>query len=106
MGRAIAAENADKIYLTDDETYSEDGDEIRKEVMKGIAKADGVDKTTEIADRYQAIKQALQDAKKDDMILIAGLGHQDYRAMKDGNIPWQEAEVVRTILSEIGAKAI
>jgi UDP-N-acetylmuramoyl-L-alanyl-D-glutamate--2,6-diaminopimelate ligase len=96
----IAARNADKIYLTDDETYSDDGDEIRKQVMAGIVKAEG--NVVEIADRYSAIKQALLDAKKDDMILIAGLGHQDYRAMKDGNIPWQEVDVVRTILKEIG----
>jgi len=101
MGKVVA-KNADNIYLTDDETYSEDSDTIRQEVMVGIKTGGGVSKTTEIADRYSAIKQALSDAKKGDMILIAGLGHQDYRAMNEGNIPWQETEVVRNILKEIG----
>lgn len=101
MGNVVA-KNADRIYLTDDETYSEDGDTIRKEVMAGIRAGGGASKTTEVADRYDAIKRALHEAKKDDMILIAGLGHQDYRAMKEGNIPWQETEVVREILKELG----
>jgi UDP-N-acetylmuramoyl-L-alanyl-D-glutamate--2,6-diaminopimelate ligase len=102
MGK-IAAQNADRIYLTDDETYSEDGDKIRREVMAGIIDAGGNAKTVEIPDRYEAIKLALLNAKKDDMILIAGLGHQDYRAMAEGNIPWQETDVVKKIISEIDA---
>ena len=101
MGKVVA-KNADRIYLTDDETYSEDGDLIRREVMAGIRANGGASKTTEVADRYEAIKRSLHEAKKDDMILIAGLGHQDYRAMKEGNIPWQETEVVKTILKELG----
>lgn len=97
----IAAKNADKIYLTDDETYSEDGNAIRRAVMEGIIKAGGREKTVEIADRKEAIKRAINDAQKDDMILVAGLGHQDYRAMNEGHIPWQESEVVREILKEL-----
>jgi UDP-N-acetylmuramoyl-L-alanyl-D-glutamate--2,6-diaminopimelate ligase len=101
MGR-IASKYADKVYLTDDETYTEDGNNIRGEVYEGIVAAKGRSRAVEIADRREAIKKALIEAKPGDMILIAGLGHQNYRAMNDGNIPWQESEVVREILEEIG----
>ncbi len=97
----IAVKYADHIYLTDDETYTENGDIIRKAVYAGIVSAKGGTKTTEIADRREAIKKALTDAKKGDMILIAGLGHQNYRAMNEGHIPWQETDVVRELLQEI-----
>lgn len=96
----IAAKFADKIYLTDDETYSEDGNAIRRSVFEGIIKGGGREKTIEIADRKEAIEQAVKDAVKGDMILVAGLGHQDYRAMNEGHIPWQESEVVREILAK------
>ncbi len=97
----IAVKFADQIYLTDDETYTEDGDSIRKAVYEGIVKEGGSDKTVEVADRREAIKKALMGAKKGDMILIAGLGHQNYRAMNEGHIPWQETDVVRELLQEI-----
>jgi UDP-N-acetylmuramoyl-L-alanyl-D-glutamate--2,6-diaminopimelate ligase len=98
----IAAKNADKIYLTDDETYTENGADIRKAIFEGIDKVKGRSKTLEVADRREAIKIALSEAKKEDMILIAGLGHQNYRAMNEGKIAWQEADIVREILKEIG----
>jgi UDP-N-acetylmuramoyl-L-alanyl-D-glutamate--2,6-diaminopimelate ligase len=97
----IAGQLADKIYLTDDETYTENGDTIRKAVMAGIVESGARNKTIEIADRAEAIKCALVEAKKGDMILIAGLGHQDYRAMNEGNIPWQETEIVKSILAQL-----
>jgi len=103
MGK-IAATYADKIYLTDDETYTEDGESIRKAVLKGIVDAGGSGRTMMVADRREAIKTALSEAKKGDMILIAGLGHQNYRAMNEGHIPWQETDVVRELLQEIAGK--
>ncbi len=101
MGQ-VAAKFADKIYLTDDETYTEDGDMIRKAVFEGIVKAKGRSKTIEIADRRDAIKKALEEAGKGDMILVAGIGHQNYRAMNNGNIPWQESEITKELLKELG----
>lgn len=98
----IAAKYADKIYLTDDETYTENRDDIRKAVFGGIVEAKGRSKTIEIADRRDAIKKALQEAQKGDMVLVAGLGHQNYRAMNEGHIPWQEVGVVREVLRELG----
>lgn len=99
MGQ-VAARLADHIYLTDDETYTENGASIRRAVMEGITKEGGAHKTNEIEDRRTAIKAAVLAAQKKDMILVAGLGHQDYRAMNEGHIPWQESDVVKEILKE------
>lgn len=97
MGEVVA-EIADHIYLTDDETYTEDPGAIRDAVYEGIKKAGGEGKTTVIADRKEAITQAFKDAKKGDTVLLAGIGHQDYRAMGGKNLPWDEREVARELL--------
>jgi UDP-N-acetylmuramoyl-L-alanyl-D-glutamate--2,6-diaminopimelate ligase len=99
MGK-IAAGSADLIFLTDDETYTEDPESIRRAVMDGIIASDGADKTTEISDRADAIKAAFMEAKKGDVVLLAGIGHQDYRAMAGVNEPWDEREVARRLLKK------
>ncbi len=95
-----AAKHADRIYLTDDETYNEDGATIRKAVMAGIKKAKGQKKTQEIADRKQAIKAAFADAKKGDVVILAGLGHQDSRNMGGKLVPWNEVQVAQQLLKK------
>jgi UDP-N-acetylmuramoyl-L-alanyl-D-glutamate--2,6-diaminopimelate ligase len=95
----VAVKYADKIYLTDDETYTEDPATIRKDVMEGIIQAGGVDKTQEIADRREAIIQAFKDAKANDVVLLAGIGHQDYRNMGGKKQPWDEREVAKELFS-------
>jgi UDP-N-acetylmuramoyl-L-alanyl-D-glutamate--2,6-diaminopimelate ligase len=97
MGEA-AANNADLIFLTDDETYTEDPEAIRQAVYKGIESAGGAGNTTVIADRKQAIKAAFAAAQKGDSVLLAGIGHQDYRAMGNEKQPWVEAEVAKQLL--------
>jgi UDP-N-acetylmuramoyl-L-alanyl-D-glutamate--2,6-diaminopimelate ligase len=98
---AVAAVAADQIYLTDDETYTEDPDVIRDAVMQGIADAGGKDKTVVIADRLDAIRQAFKDARPGDTVLLAGIGHQDYRAMGGKKLPWDERDVARQLLAEL-----
>jgi UDP-N-acetylmuramoyl-L-alanyl-D-glutamate--2,6-diaminopimelate ligase len=97
----IAATYADFIYLTDDETYLEDGDKIRDAVEKGILKAGGKDKYVEIGDRREAIKQALKDAEPGDVVLLCGIGHQDYRNMGGEHQKWEERVIAREILEEL-----
>jgi UDP-N-acetylmuramoyl-L-alanyl-D-glutamate--2,6-diaminopimelate ligase len=99
MGEVVAGV-ADHIYLTDDETYSEDPDVIRDAVFVGIKKAGGEGKTTVITDRKEAIAEAFKNAKKGDTVLLAGIGHQDYRAMGGKNVPWDEREVARELLAK------
>jgi UDP-N-acetylmuramoyl-L-alanyl-D-glutamate--2,6-diaminopimelate ligase len=101
MGQ-VAAKLADNIYLTDDETYTEDGDIIRASVKEGIAQAGGLNKCQEIADRYEAIKTAFTEAKTGDVVILAGIGSEDYRNQGGKKIPWDEREIARKILKEIG----
>lgn len=96
MGR-IAAKRADMVYLTDDETYTEDPDVIRAAVREGIEAAKG--KYAEIADRREAIAAAFTAAKKGDVVILAGIGHQDTRNMGGKQQSWVEAEVAESILS-------
>ena len=94
----IAARLADRIFLTDEESYNEDPQVIRDMIFEGIEKAHGAIKTTEVPDRYEAIKKALSVAKKGDTVLITGMGHEVFRIVAGKRIPWNDAEAVRDIL--------
>lgn len=96
----IAARLADRVILTDEESYNEEPAVIRAEVMEGIEKAKGTVKTTEIADRRDAIKKALDVAKKGDIVLITGMGHEKFRIENGKKIPWNDADVVRELLDK------
>lgn len=100
----IAARLADRIILTDEESYNEDPAAIRKQVFQGIEDAGGTVKTTEVADRREAIDKALSIATKNDTILITGMGHEQFRIINGNKVPWNDAEVVREVLSERKAK--
>ena len=97
----VVARLADRIYLTDDETYTEDPLAIREAVMHGIVMAGGGDKTTVVPDRLEAIRAAFAAAAPGDTVLLAGMGHQDYRAMGDAKLPWDEREVARRLLRRV-----
>ena len=94
----IAARRADRIFLTDEESYNEDPEQIRRMLMEGIERGRGDAKTTEIADRRQAIERALGCAKKGDMVLITGMGHEQYRIVNGQRLPWNDGQVVREIV--------
>lgn len=96
----IAARKADRIFLTDEESYNEDPQQIRDQIFAGIEQAGGAAKTMEIADRKEAIKKALSVATKGDTVLITGMGHEMYRIVNGNRIPWNDAEAVREILGE------
>ena len=97
----IATRLADRIILTDEENYTEDAQAIRDQVMEGIEVAGGSGKTTEIADRREAIKKALSLARKDDTILLTGLGHEKFRITDGKPMPWNDGDVVRELLAEM-----
>ena len=99
MGQA-AARHADYIYLTDDETYNEDPATIRNAVFEGIKKAKGQAKTQVIADRKQAIKAAFKAAKKGDIVILAGIGNEDFRNLGGKKVPWDERQVARQLLKK------
>jgi UDP-N-acetylmuramyl-tripeptide synthetase len=96
MGK-IAAEFADHIYLTDDETHTEDPAKIRSEVYSGILEVNGAGKCNEYDDRGNAIRAAINDSKAGDSVVITGLGHQTTRNMNDIDEPWSDTEFVKAL---------
>jgi len=95
----VAAKSADKIVLTDEEAYSEDPQAIIDGIKPGILKVkDAGKKLTIVLDRKKAIKYALDNAKKDDVVLITGLGHEQFRIQNGKKTPWNDAEVVVGLL--------
>ncbi len=77
----IACERSDKVILTSDNPRSEDPNTIIEDMMEGV---DGTQfmKTLSIVDRGQAIKTAVSMAKENDIILIAGKGHEKYQEIR------------------------
>ncbi len=94
---AAAADNADFLIITSDNPRNEDPDAIIDDIMKGL---DG--KTTpyiRITDRREAIYWAVANAEKDDVIVLAGKGHEDYQILAGGvKIHFDEREVVQDAL--------
>lgn len=100
----IAAREADRIILTDEESYSEDPSQIRAQIYEGIERTKGGSiKTTEIADRREAIQKALSIAKKGDIVLITGMGHEQFRIIDGKREPWNDSDVVRELLQSDAA---
>ncbi len=96
----VTSRLADKVYLTDDETYTENPDVIRNAVYAGVKK-DNRTRVTVIADRKQAIKTALSTAKLGDVVIIAGIGHQTTRNMGGKKVKWSDIATTRTLLKAI-----
>lgn len=96
----IAARLADRIVLTDEESYNEDPAAIRAAVRDGIVAAGSDGKLTEIDDRREAIAKALSIATKGDTILVTGMGHEQFRIVKGKRLPWNDATVIRELLEK------
>lgn len=95
----IAGRLADRIILTDEESYNEDPQLIRQMIYDGIEKVKGgAIKTTEVADRKEAIKKAIDLATKGDLILVTGMGHEVYRIINGKRVPWNDSDVARELL--------
>ncbi len=93
MGQ-IAARLADTVIITDDNPRNEDPKLIRAEIISGIEKAD----YTEIANREEAIKYGINNLKQDDILLIAGKGHENYQIIGDKKLPFDDAEIVKYVI--------
>lgn len=77
----VACEYSDKVILTSDNPRSEDPLEILKDMEAGLNAATKK-KAISIADRKEAIKTAVSLAAKDDIVLVAGKGHEKYQDIK------------------------
>jgi UDP-N-acetylmuramoyl-L-alanyl-D-glutamate--2,6-diaminopimelate ligase len=99
MGQA-AGEGSDFVVATSDNPRSEDPAAILAEIEPGLASS-GVLYTIE-PDRAAAIAFALRNANAHDVVLIAGKGHEKEQILADRTIPFDDAEVALSTLSEFG----
>jgi UDP-N-acetylmuramoyl-L-alanyl-D-glutamate--2,6-diaminopimelate ligase len=95
MGK-ISAEMSDKVILTSDNPRSEEPDAIINEMLTGIDKAARKNVLT-ITDRREAIKTACMMAKRGDVILIAGKGHETYQEVKGVKSYFNDKQIVSEI---------
>src|SRR5215469_7506407 len=99
MGRA-AAEASDFVVLTSDNPRSEDPLAIMNDALVGIRRVD-VPHIVE-PDRATAIARALREARENDIVILAGKGHETYQVLKDKTIPFDDRAVAREVLKGYG----
>ena len=94
---AVAADKADRVIVTDDNSRSEDPAAIRAAIM---AAAPGA---AEIGDRREAIRRAIAELRAGDILLIAGKGHETGQIIGDRIMPFSDHEAVAAVLKELAA---
>ncbi|MBU1887756.1 MAG: UDP-N-acetylmuramoyl-L-alanyl-D-glutamate--2,6-diaminopimelate ligase [Candidatus Omnitrophica bacterium] len=95
MGR-VSTDLSDKVFITSDNPRSEDPIGIINEITSGISS--GKNNYVVEQDRFKAIEEALKEAQKGDIVLVAGKGHETYQIFKNVTLPFDDREVVRKIL--------
>lgn len=95
----IAARLADLVFITSDNPRSEQPEQIIRQIMAGIPRASRRRCRVE-PDRRQAIGIALQEARPEDLVLIAGKGHETYQIFADRTVHFDDREVVTEIVAE------
>jgi UDP-N-acetylmuramoyl-L-alanyl-D-glutamate--2,6-diaminopimelate ligase len=94
---AVAAANADRVIVTDDNPRSEDPAAIRAAIMVAAPGA------SEIGDRREAIRRAIADLRSGDILLIAGKGHETGQIIGNRIMPFSDHEAVAAALKELAA---
>ncbi len=98
----ISTRLADHTIITSDNPRTEDPIEIIGQILKGVYP----DASYEVEpDREQAIAKAVRSARKDDLILIAGKGHEDYQIIGDQKIHFDDREVAARYIREVLGEA-
>ena len=90
----IATALSNRAIFTSDNPRSEDPLQILKDMEAGLNSA-GRRKSLSIVDRKEAIKTAVSIANGEDIILLAGKGHEKYQVLRDGPIHFDDKEVLR-----------
>jgi UDP-N-acetylmuramoyl-L-alanyl-D-glutamate--2,6-diaminopimelate ligase len=99
MGQAARA--ADFVVVTSDNPRTEDPDAIISDILPGLS---GYAELTVEPDRREAIRLALEQAEADDIILIAGKGHEDYQLVGDKILSFDDRIVAAEELDALGKR--
>jgi UDP-N-acetylmuramoyl-L-alanyl-D-glutamate--2,6-diaminopimelate ligase len=97
----IATTLSDKVIITSDNPRSENPETIIAEMEKGV-EPQNFKKAVSITDRKQAIKTACQLAQADDIILIAGKGHETYQEINGVRHDFDDMQIVNELLIQLG----
>ncbi len=95
----VAVEHSDKAIFTSDNPRSEDPQEILKDMEAGVT-IEHKRKFIAIADRREAIKAAVSMAGREDIVLVAGKGHEKYQEIKGQKFPFDDKEILGECLSD------
>ncbi|NLF15660.1 MAG: UDP-N-acetylmuramoyl-L-alanyl-D-glutamate--2,6-diaminopimelate ligase [Lentisphaerae bacterium] len=97
---AVAARLADRVFVTSDNPRSEDPERILADILAGLP-ADAA--PVVLADRREAIRAALAEARSGDLVLIAGKGHEPYQEIQGVKHPFSDLDEVRLAMAEAEA---
>jgi len=97
----IATHFSDQVIFTSDNPRSEDPQAIIEEMKNGLS-ASMLAKTLSIVDRKEAIRTACMLAQPNDIVLIAGKGHEKYQEIKGVKYPFDDREVVKEMFALLG----
>ncbi len=90
----LSVDYADDVIFTTDDPHSEDPVDILNEMVAGMEES----RYEVVVDRIKAIEMAINKAQKNDIVLIAGRGHEKIQYWKSGNIELDDREVAKEIL--------
>jgi len=90
---AAACEYSDKVIFTSDNPRSEDPEQIIRDIEEGLNTA-AKRKYISITDRKEAIRTAVNLAATEDILLIAGKGHEKYQEIKGVKYPFDDKQIL------------
>ncbi len=94
---AVSAALADRVYLTSDNPRGEDPEKILDDIAAGIPKGTPLRR---MVDRRAAISAAISDAQQQDLVLVAGKGHEDYQIIAGERRAFSDRALVQTLIEE------
>lgn len=97
MGR-VAENLAKKVYVTSDNPRSEDPDAIIADILGGM---EHPERAVALPNRKAAIAEALRAREGDEVVVVLGKGDEQYQIIYDQQLPFDDREVIRTLLSDI-----
>ncbi|HEU4902154.1 MAG TPA: cyanophycin synthetase, partial [Flavisolibacter sp.] len=97
----VACEHSDRVIFTSDNPRSEDPLQILADMEEGLP-VSAKRKYIAIADRKQAIKTAISMAQPDDIVLVAGKGHEKYQEINGVKHHFDDKEVVQEMFELLG----
>lgn len=98
----IAVNNSERVILTSDNPRNEDPEAIIADMEKGVEPANSR-KTLAITNRKEAIKAAVSQAQPEDIILIAGKGHETYQIIGDEVLDFNDMEILTEYLKQFAS---